>query len=441
MRFTRYVAPLAVALSALSAPALASDTAAIMVFDASGSMWNRIEGDITRIEVARDVMEEFFSNRDAATPISVIAYGHTRRGDCGDIEVIAPLGLHDAADLTQRIRRLNPQGMTPLTDSLILARQQIPPTAESADIILVTDGLETCGGDPCAAAADIAAEGISIRAHVVAFGMTEEQTNTLACIPEQTGGMLFNTNSGAELAEAMTAVETREPVEPEPEPEAMVEPEPEVIEAATAIMGPDSVRMGERFTINWSETIDERDFVAIVPMGADEGALGTSARVRTGSSAELRAPAAPGLYELRYVQNDGRATLASAPIEVTIAETSISGPDSVRMGERFTINWSDNIDSRDFVAIVPAGADEGTLGTSNRVRSSSSTELRAPSEPGMYELRYVLDEGRVTLASAAIEVTGATASISGPDSVRMGERFTINWSDNIDSRDFVAIVP
>jgi Ca-activated chloride channel family protein len=57
--------------------------------------------------------------------------------------------------------------MTPPTDILAIARDQVPPTAEAADIILVTDGLETCGDDPCAPAASLAAEGIDIRAHVV----------------------------------------------------------------------------------------------------------------------------------------------------------------------------------------------------------------------------------------------------------------------------------
>ena len=53
----------------------------------------------------------------------------------------------------------------------------IPPTAESADIILVTDGLETCDADPCALAAQLAQEGIAIRAHVVGFGLTSQDIN------------------------------------------------------------------------------------------------------------------------------------------------------------------------------------------------------------------------------------------------------------------------
>lgn len=186
-------------------PAMA-DRVSVLVFDASGSMWNRVEGDLTRIEVARDVMAEYFGSRDGAVPLSVIAYGHNRRGDCGDIEVVAPMGQTAPTTLETRLRALMPRGMTPLTDSLALARDQIPPTAEGADIILVTDGLETCAGDPCALAASLAAEGIDIRAHVVGFGLTAAEVAALSCITDQTGGMLFQTNSGAELADALQQV-------------------------------------------------------------------------------------------------------------------------------------------------------------------------------------------------------------------------------------------
>lgn len=204
----------------LSVSPVFADRVSVLVFDASGSMWNRVEGELTRIEVARDVMGDYFGSRDQGQPLSVIAYGHNRRGDCGDIEVIAPMGQTPPAELEARLRSLMPRGMTPLTASLALARDQIPPTAEAADIILVTDGLETCEGDPCALAASLAAEGIDIRAHVVGFGLTRAEVDALSCITDQTGGMLFETNSGAELAQALARVSAAPPQpEPEPEPE------------------------------------------------------------------------------------------------------------------------------------------------------------------------------------------------------------------------------
>ena len=217
MPTTRHTALAVAALSlGIAAPGLA-DHASVIVFDASGSMWAQLEDGKSRIEIAREVIDDFATDRDAQVPIGVVAYGHNRRGDCGDIETVLPIGQYTGDELADTIRGLNPQGMTPLTDSMAMARAMLPPTAESADIILITDGLENCDGDPCALAAEFAAEGIDLRAHVVGFALEEEAVQTLACVPEQTGGQLFTTHSGSELAAALTEVADAEPVEHEVE--------------------------------------------------------------------------------------------------------------------------------------------------------------------------------------------------------------------------------
>jgi Ca-activated chloride channel homolog len=98
---------------------------------------------------------------------------------------------------------LSPKGKTPLADALRLAAAQVPATAETADIVLVTDGLETCGGDPCAVAAELARSGVPVRAHVVGFGLTEGEIGQIACIADATGGLVLSTQSGEELADAL----------------------------------------------------------------------------------------------------------------------------------------------------------------------------------------------------------------------------------------------
>ncbi len=196
----------AVLFGALAAQVSADERASVIVFDASGSMWAQLENGKSRIEIAREVMDGFADERDPDGAIGVVAYGHNRRGDCGDIETVMPVGSHAGPDLSDTIRALNPRGKTPLTDAMARAREVLPRTAEAADIILITDGLENCGGDPCALAADFAAEGIDLRAHVLGFALDEGEAQALSCVPEQTGGQLFTTQSGAELAAALTEV-------------------------------------------------------------------------------------------------------------------------------------------------------------------------------------------------------------------------------------------
>jgi len=186
-------------------PAAARDTdrASVLVLDASGSMWGRLPDGRTKIEVARDVLSGFFAARDTNVPLGVIAYGHNRKGDCADIEIIAKTGPQRVGPLSRRLMAISPKGKTPLGQSLRIAAGQIPKTAEEADIVLVTDGLETCDVDPCAVAAELAAEGIKIRAHVVGFGLTAQEAAALACVPKATGGLLLTPQSGTELAEAL----------------------------------------------------------------------------------------------------------------------------------------------------------------------------------------------------------------------------------------------
>ncbi|VVT22810.1 VWA domain-containing protein [Hoeflea sp. EC-HK425] len=197
----------------LQPPAKAQeDSATILVFDGSGSMWAELEGR-TRIEVAREVLGDYLAGRDMSRPLGVVAYGHRRRGDCGDIETLFPSGVYAANDVSARLNALNPKGKTPISGALREAARQVPRTAEEADIVLITDGIETCVPDVCAIADELAQSGIKIRAHVVGFGLSEAEANTLACIPDRTGGKLLRPTTGEELADALRQTEAQAPVE------------------------------------------------------------------------------------------------------------------------------------------------------------------------------------------------------------------------------------
>ncbi|UUP18196.1 vWA domain-containing protein [Nitratireductor thuwali] len=215
----------------------------------------------------------------------------------------------------------------------------------------------------------------------------------------------------------------------------------EVVEANVAVEAPESTTAGATFPVSWSDVIHPRDFITIVPMDAEEGAYEDYTRVKDDREGTLQAPADAGLYEVRYVLNEGRKTLASAPIEIVEAEASVEAPERATAGETFSVSWSNAIHPRDFVTIVPAGADEGSYADYTRVKDSDQGSLQAPADAGLYEVRYVLNEGRKTLASAPIEIVEAEASVRAPDSAVVGSTFTVQWSRGIHPRDFVAIVP
>ncbi|WP_168201273.1 vWA domain-containing protein [Qingshengfaniella alkalisoli] len=214
----------------------------------------------------------------------------------------------------------------------------------------------------------------------------------------------------------------------------------EITEPEVTVSGPDTALAGERFPVEWTGTIDGQDYVTIVAMGAEEGSHANYVRVSDKSAEMLQAPAETGLYELRYVLKEGRRTMARQPIEITEPEVTVSGPDTALAGERFPVEWTGTIDGQDYVTIVAMGAEEGSHANYVRVSDKSAEMLQAPAETGLYELRYVLKEGRRTMARQPIEITEPEVTVSGPDTALAGERFPVEWTGTVDGQDYVTIV-
>lgn len=389
------------ALAGLAMPLAAqeADSASILIYDASGSMWGQLDGGISKVEVAREVIGDFFASRDNSIPLGVIAYGHNRRGDCSDIEVIANVGINDPAGLSSSLNRLNPRGMTPITDSMSLAASMIPPTAESADIILVTDGLETCEADPCALAAQLANEGIDIRAHVVGFGLTKEEGEVMSCVADATGGLLLTPQTGQELADALRQVAQVEPVPPP-------EPEPEPVAEAFFDIGP-KAEAEHNYTISFKGTARNIDYAGFTRRGEGAPDVSPSYGVLGGADAgrnpfTRRAPLEAGEYDL-ILAVTGQGIIARQPIEVVVASNGFDAIGSVEPDKRFEFTWrGPNQVGQRIVVARPGAAPDDYFESWGYPFSNSSTQrmgLRAPAEAGIYELRYISGNQREILFS------------------------------------------
>ncbi|MBV2145079.1 VWA domain-containing protein, partial [Falsochrobactrum sp. TDYN1] len=116
------------------------------------------------------------------------------------------------------------------------------------------------------------------------------------------------------------------------------------------------------------------------------------------------------------------------PEQQVEAEIELEVPKQVTTGSSFTVSWSASIHPEDYVAIVPAGADEGKYTNYQRVRGDTENKLIAPAEPGLYEVRYVLREGARTLGTAPVEVVEAEMGIAALEQVTTGASFSVSWS-------------
>jgi Ca-activated chloride channel homolog len=201
----------------------------IIVLDASGSMWGQIDGR-TKVEIAREALGEVLQSVPAETELGLMAYGHREKGNCGDIELIVSPAAGTGEAIANAANGLKFLGKTPLSDAVRQAADALRSTEEKATVILITDGIETCNADPCALGAELEASGVDFTAHVVGFGLTEEEGQAVACLAENTGGKYIEAKDAGSLTDALKqTVAVAEP-EPEPAPEPAPEPQPATLE-------------------------------------------------------------------------------------------------------------------------------------------------------------------------------------------------------------------
>lgn len=89
----------------------------LLILDASGSMWGRVEGE-EKIVIARRVLKDLASKLADGSEVGLIAYDHRREGDCADIETVVPVGRLNRTRLASKVEGLNPKGKTPITQSI-----------------------------------------------------------------------------------------------------------------------------------------------------------------------------------------------------------------------------------------------------------------------------------------------------------------------------------
>ncbi len=233
---------------------LAADAAdkAIIVLDASGSMWGQIGGK-PKLEIARETLKTVLQSVPADLELGLMAYGHREKGNCSDIELIVPPGPGTAGAIGAAADKLKFLGSTPLSAAVKQAAEALRYGEEKATVILITDGIETCNADPCALGNDLEQNGIDFTAHVVGFGLSENEGRQVACLADNTGGKYLAAEDADELEDALTEVVVAPPA-PAPEPAPAPAPEPKaefniVPTMALAEGAPDIGQEGQTYNV------------------------------------------------------------------------------------------------------------------------------------------------------------------------------------------------
>jgi hypothetical protein len=169
---------------------------------------------------------------------------------------------------------------------------------------------------------------------------------------------------------------------------------------------PASITAGSPFQAGWTGPDNPQDWIGVLQAGNPPSAYESYRYTKRGTPAELTAPDEPGAYEIVYVTGQSATVLARSPLEVSATRAAVEAPDSVEAGQPFSFTWSGPDNARDYVSMAPAGSEgRGAYVTYAYTYEGKPGTMRAPLEPGEYDLRYETGQSGRVLASRPIRVT------------------------------------
>ena len=344
-----------------------ADTNILFILDGSGSMWGQVDG-VPKIQTAKEVLGNLMGDLPADTRVGLVTYGHRSEGDCKDVEVLAPIDSLKPSQLREKLKGIKPKGKTPIAFALESSLAEFEPyKGENNNVILISDGIETCGGDPAKRAAELAASGINLRVHVVGFDVTEEQRSQLEAIASSGGGKYFNASSTEAFKEAIVEVKEVAIVEPTPEPTQVPTPEPIKVEApkiSTLPRGGDSIETAVPLSPGDYMTDHE------IPKGSREY---FTIQLKAGQTLEVGFRTSDQAYPY------AGATIYNDDKNLLVEDRIIGKPSTLN-----SVSWTTNSDADEYGFYIAVGNtyDKNATGTTYYISVKGNFDLESTTDAG-----------------------------------------------------------
>ncbi|MBO0830176.1 MAG: VWA domain-containing protein [Streptosporangiales bacterium] len=183
-------------------------TSTMVILDSSGSMQAKTHDGQTRMSAAKKAIRDYVDNSPSSTEqLGLMVYGQAgsnRRSDravsCRQIKTVKPIGQLNKANVAGALAPYSPHGWTPLAASLKDAAKQFADAGTVNRVVVVTDGIEECGGNPKAEARMLRRSGLNVRIDVVGLGAPKGHGSAqLASVAKVAGGTFTAVNDTAGL--------------------------------------------------------------------------------------------------------------------------------------------------------------------------------------------------------------------------------------------------
>ena len=183
-----------------------------IILDCSGSMRQPL-GTSTRIGTAREVLRQVLAKLPDDLNVGLRLYAHRypwkdMQHSCTDTELVVPIEKLDRQRILTTVDKVQPRGDTPLVYSVLQTPADLKGVG-GGSVIVITDGMETCHGDPMKAAAELKAGGIPVTLNIVGFTLKGKEKQDVEQLmrpfAEATGGHYYYAENGEALAAAVAS--------------------------------------------------------------------------------------------------------------------------------------------------------------------------------------------------------------------------------------------
>jgi len=296
--------------STLTASAQQGGRSIALILDASGSMNAALASGGTRLEAAKTAVAAFIGKLDPNVRIGYRVYGHqspTRERNCKDTELMVGFNTVSANRdaILGKTRGIRAQGYTPITYVITLAANDVAREPGEHVVVLVSDGKETCEGDPCAAAKALAAADAKLVIHTIGFNVDAAARFQLQCVASVARGSYVDASGAADLGSKLGELAAKPP---ETKTEITVQqPRPGKLQVRNPDLAGHKVTEAE----NGKQVAEIRGVVTTVdlPSGLYNVAFGPtvwkSVEVKGGETTVLD----PGVIEIRNMSVTGHKVL------------------------------------------------------------------------------------------------------------------------------------
>ena len=218
-------------------------------------------------------------------------------------------------------------------------------------------------------------------------------------------------------------------------------PPPPVVEnpGTAELKGPESVPAGAAFSVQWKGPNSLGDFITIAEKASEDLEYLEYAYTKRGNPADITAPGKVGDYELRYIHAQSQKVIGRAAIKITPVQATIQAPNEADVASAIEVKWQGPAYPSDYLAMARPDQDAGGYLNYTYTKEGSPLKLQAPSEPGKYEVRYILGKGNVLLARAAIEIKGVSATVQAPSAADIATQFEVTWQGPGNKGDYISI--